>query len=552
MAGHFVVSPDSQVDPVAASGPTLLQTLWLRRRLLVVITVASLIVGFVVSSQQPATFTASATVYLTDPSDARVSRRSTADAEQYVGQQAERIGSRAMYVGAAELLDRGLRAVDIAQRIEISSDAQAGLITVTASAGTPGTAADVANAVVRSYRQARERARTRQLDTASEAFERQMSGLREEAGRLRTRAETRANAWVATSSLQAIEAQLAVLTTRLSEVVTEVALYGTGVDRVEVARPPTRPSSPRPVRDASLAAVLGFVLAAVYAYWRSGSRYTARTDAGDLLGAPLLARIPAFRVDDDAPWSVDDAALEAYQFLVSSVESALSRAGGRSVLITSALPREGKSRTALRLAEALATQGRDVVLVDSVVRGGGVTRLLGADDAAGLAELAAGRRLGDVVRALPVSPGGQLSVVAVGDPQPPVTGLLSTPAYRRALRTIVASHELTVIDGESLLPFADASQVAREVAGVIVVVSPRTSERALGKVAQRLRVTSTPVLGYIVNRAATPRQRATWPRHQTQVRQRATAQRRHRAGTPSTRDERRPTVPSISGRDGTV
>jgi capsular exopolysaccharide synthesis family protein len=168
--------------------------------------------------------------------------------------------------------------------------------------------------------------------------------------------------------------------------------------------------------------------------------------------------------------------------------------------VTSASPGDGKSLTALHLARALAVQGRGVILVDSDIRARGLTTLLNASGQKGLASLADGEDLNEVIRRYRISPSVRLSVVPAGPtPQQP-TGLMATADYRDAIAKIIADNELTIIDGGPLLKVADASAIATQVDGILLVLDASTANEDLLKVRDRLRLVSTRLIGYIVNR----------------------------------------------------
>lgn len=504
MTRRFAESSDWPADPSLVGGPSLLASMWRRRYVLAASALAALALGYVLSSMQTPVYSATATVFLTDPSDANLFGRDTADPERHVQQQASRMQSRTVFEGAARTVPGDVGPDEIASRVGIAGDAQVGLITVTATAGTADAAAGFANAVVDSYEQISRDAAAEDLDAASAAMNEQTTQLQEQAEELRTQLEDNPENIAAAGAFDAVQAQLAALRTRMSEVATEVAVHGAGIDSIEEARPPQLPSSPKPVRDALVASMLGAAIASAYVYWRAGAAHTALTNVSDLLGAPVLAQIPEFRRvgTTHAELLFDTQAIEAYQFLVSSLEYSLSQAEDKSLLVTSASPGEGKSLTALHLARALTTQGREVVLVDSSFRAQELSALLRATDHAGLAELAAGSSLDDVVYSYRLSQHVRLSFVPTGRLSSPPTGLLSTPAYQNAIAKIINAYDVVIIDGEPLLTVADVSSIARAVAGIVLVIDADTSNEALIQVKERLRFVATPLLGYVANRVS--------------------------------------------------
>jgi capsular exopolysaccharide synthesis family protein len=301
--------------------------------------------------------------------------------------------------------------------------------------------------------------------------------------------------------LETARAQLIALQARISEISVDASLDGAGIDDIEEAVPPTVPTSPQPIRDAAIASVVGLLGGATIAFWRAGVAARETFDPGMVLGAPLLAQIPDFTSKGANPTELvfEAEVTEAYQFLLSSIEYSLGR-GARSILVSSGSPGEGKSLTSLHLARALAVQGCDVTLVDSDIRARGLTSLLNAHDQPGLVALADGAPVSSVVCRYRISESAGLSVIPAGQPPPQVVGLLATRRYRDAIADIISSSDMTIIDSAPLLTVADASAIATQAAGILLVIDARTPESDLHRLNERLRMIPTPVLGYVVNR----------------------------------------------------
>lgn len=501
MSGRFAGSSDWSPDPSMIAGPSLLTAMWRRRYVIVVSAIVAFAVGYVLSSTQAPVYSATATVFLTDPSAADLFGNSRVDPERHVQQEAGRMQARAVFVRASELLTDDVGPNGVAASVNVVSNIPVGLVSVNATAGSPQGAADIANAVVSAYEQISGEEGRDALNAASAVLNEQTRELQQQAERLQAELESDPDDAAAASTLEAVQAQLTALRMRLSEVATEIAIYGAGVDSVEQAVPPLAPSGPKPVRDAMAAAMLGVALASAYAYWRAGVKQSVQADLGGLLDAPLLAEIPRFNTNDTAKLLFDAQAIEAYQFMVPSLDFALAQTGGTSVLVTSATPGEGKSLTALHLTRALATQGRRVVLVDSSLRTQELSSLLRADDQPGLAELAGGAELDQAVRSYRVSPTVRLSLVPAGHPPTPPTGMLATSGCRKAIARIIDAYEMTIIDGEAMLAVADVSALAQQVAGIVLVVDAHTPHETLAQVRERLSLVPTPLLGYVINRA---------------------------------------------------
>jgi receptor protein-tyrosine kinase len=161
----------------------------------------------------------------------------------------------------------------------------------------------------------------------------------------------------------------------------------------------SKPVSPKPVRTLAFAGVLGLAFGIALAFLREGldERIRNRHDAEQWLGAQVIATLPK-RLRGGRKATVVEAR-DANPALVASVE--VLRANllyaqplelGRSLLVTSPMPSEGKSLVAANLAYALALSGDDVICVDADLRRPSLHRYFGLErTTGGVSEVFAGR-----------------------------------------------------------------------------------------------------------------------------------------------------------------
>ncbi|WP_432561946.1 tyrosine-protein kinase domain-containing protein [Kineococcus sp. SYSU DK003] len=167
------------------------------------------------------------------------------------------------------------------------------------------------------------------------------------------------------------------------------------------------------------------------------------------------------------------------------------------VVVTSALPGEGKSTTAVNLALTAATAGVRTILVEADLRLPKVSQYLGVEDSAGLTTVLAGRAdLDDVLQ--PYGDTG-LSVLACGPIPLNPAALLGSRHMSDLLARLRERADLVVIDSPPLLPVADAAALARQADGAIVVVKhAKTTREHLTRGLDRLRAVDARVLGGVL------------------------------------------------------
>ena len=176
------------------------------------------------------------------------------------------------------------------------------------------------------------------------------------------------------------------MVSRLNEITMSAGLDSQVAEMFEPARPPAGPISPVHSRDIMLGLFGGLFLGLAIASIREHLDHSVRdpAHANDLLRAPVLGMVP-FQEPGSLTGSgviqklavgarVDSPAAEAYRILRSHIEGVLTAEETRAVLITSAMPGEGKSTTAANLAAAFAEANRHVLLIDGDFRRPSLTR----------------------------------------------------------------------------------------------------------------------------------------------------------------------------------
>jgi capsular exopolysaccharide synthesis family protein len=492
-------------------GPSLLESLWRHRLAVLLITVLVGALGYATAAQQTPTYDAGARLFLSDPGrtpglDDRFINQ--VDPDEYVPQTAARAASRAVFLAAQASLEDPPTVGELIDSVVFRPNSVDLSITITATAIDPEQAAAVANAMATAFMDLNLEAERLAAGRAVAELERQRSDFGLQLERLEEQLAADPQNLAVSSQVQNLSLRLIDLDRLISTVRIEAELRGDGVDVFEAAEPPVAPARPQIRRQAVAFALLGFIAASIWAYWYAGrsQRALSRTDPELVLGVPLLGEIPLYRVNSQDPLGgllrIDPAAAEAYEFVLSSVEFALEEAGGRSLLVTSTLPGDGKTTTALQLAIAASRDRRRVVLVDADIRARGLTQVLGAENRTGLSDLAAlDLQPADVMRRYRFSEQSQIPVVTAGQRRGDPASLLRTSSFRRAMAGISEAAQLVIVDTSPLLAVADATIVAAAADGMVIVVSHGTLMSELQKVRERLKFVSTPLLGYIYNRS---------------------------------------------------
>jgi capsular exopolysaccharide synthesis family protein len=161
------------------------------------------------------------------------------------------------------------------------------------------------------------------------------------------------------------------------------------------------------------------------------------------------------------------ACTEQYRRLGAALEGARAEQASRTIMVSSAVPGEGKTLTAINLALTLAesANGR-VLLVDGDLHRPTVDKVLGLQPSAGLGEV-----LSQETCVLPiVQVGTHLSVLPAWGTSPGHFGGLTTAGMRRLIDQVSLDFQWVVIDTPPAVVMSDAKIVAAVADGVILVV----------------------------------------------------------------------------------
>jgi len=219
-------------------------------------------------------------------------------------------------------------------------------------------------------------------------------------------------------------------------------------------------------------------------------------------GVPLGAIIPRVFTDDsrlvvqNTPRS---SSAERYRRLCATIEQATLE-DGKSVqvlIVTSAVPHEGKTTTVLNVALALAeNRDRRVLLVDGDLRRPSVSRYLSPAPKLGISEALTGSV--DVEHALIEPRNSRLVVLPAGTPPTNPLELLRSEDLANVFSILRRSFDLILVDTPPAVPFADASVMAPHGDAAVLVVRSRTTAKPLVHKAVEA-LGAVPLLGAVLN-----------------------------------------------------
>lgn len=276
--------------------------------------------------------------------------------------------------------------------------------------------------------------------------------------------------------------------------------------RVRVTDQPslaTAPSSPQTTRNVALGIVVGLLAGAAGAILRVRLDRTVKDaeEASELGGGPVIGVI--LRDEELASQhTIERNSLsrtaEGYRQLRTNLQFLNVDEPPKVIMVSSAVPSEGKTTLAVNLAISLAEAGRTVTVIEADLRRPRVTRYLGMVGGVGLTNILTGSA--GVEDVLQPYGDGNLSVIAAGPTPPNPSELLSSSHMFSLIDDLRVKNDFVLLDAPPLLPVADSSGLAVLVDGVVISLRyGSTTKDQLAQTRATLERVGGKTLGVVLN-----------------------------------------------------
>ena len=265
--------------------------------------------------------------------------------------------------------------------------------------------------------------------------------------------------------------------------------------------------SPRLELNLAAAGVIGLMLGFALAIARQILDRTVNSadDVAEITDAPVLASVGHDAEIRKAPLLTDmgafSARTEAFRVLRTNLQFVDLDSRARCLVVTSAVPGEGKTLTAVNLAIAVAQTGRSTILIDADLRRPRVASTLGVDPAIGLTTALVGKT--GIEDAIQVHEPSGLHVLASGAKPPNPTEILQSRVTHDLIRRLRSSYEMVIIDSPPLLPVADASVLSALADGTLLLIRHgHTTRDQVSEAINRIQQVGGRIYGVVVNMVA--------------------------------------------------
>jgi len=311
---------------------------------------------------------------------------------------------------------------------------------------------------------------------------------------------------------------------RLKEAGVAAGLRSSNVRIADRAEIPTARSAPRRTRTLMLATILGLFLGTglVLLVEALDNSINTTDDISQKLGLPALGVVPTLEGENrekSGRWSpfakktviehprlvygsnevgVDARALEAYRSLRTALLLSHSGNPPQVIMVTSAIPNEGKSTTVANTAIALAQTGARTLIVDLDMRRSSIADAFGISSEQGMSTYLSGNS--DISSQIHETGLPNLFILPAGPSAPNPAELIGSEKMTTGIQLLREKFSYVVIDSPPALELADALVTSPHADGVILVArGGKTPRKAVLKTAEHLTNVGAKLLGVLVN-----------------------------------------------------
>lgn len=473
---------------------------------------------FIVTSLQQPIYRATAVLIINQQAVGQDSYSAVLASDQLVSTYASLVVQPSVLQAAAQQVG-GISATDLTSRVHASGIANTQLVQLQVDDASPTRAATLANAIGVAFITIQRQAAQTAYDAAQQQLDNEIADVTKQITQLTNQMNNLHPQDASNPSFAALQQQLNValahrstLQTVAAQLTTQDLTAANNVRLFQVATPPRAPDHPKPLLYGATGAAFGLVLAGCVVFLGQflDDRVRTAEDVENLTGLPSLASLAVQQLKKRLLTANDKSRLaESFRILRTNLSFAGLDRPIRSIVVTSAVPGEGKTTTATNLAISLAFAGKRVLLVDADLRRPSVHKLLGIENGPGLS-------LGLLVDSpdprqsftpatLPSVP--NLLVLTAGPTPPNPTDLLASERMQAFVRTVLDAPghagkvDIVVFDTPPAVAFADASVLAGLADTTILVVDAAAAhEPQLLRAFEALTRVNARIAGVVLNR----------------------------------------------------
>jgi receptor protein-tyrosine kinase len=402
--------------------------------------------------------------------------------QAFVLTQAEVVQSTGIAAKVIDSLRLNTTPALLLHRVTASTDGQSNVVTIDVTDASPAAAARVADAFATAYLNWSRDNQVASIKAAADQIQQRLTDAQAQVNALAKQKNPQSAATQA--ALQAAETLRTSLSSKLEQLRINQQLATGSASILASAAVESTPISPSHTRDASLGLAVGLLagLGLMFLAEQLDTKIRTGEELEQIYGAPVIGTIPTEKFGKNEVSRLTlvqkpgSSAAEAYRSLRIGLDFINFERDIKTLLVTSAVPSEGKSTLAANLAVALAQAGNTVVLLSCDFHRPATSTFFDLKGTVGLSDVLTGSHgIGDALQ----KPEGveRLSVVVAGPVPPNPSELLGSSRMEAIVGALRESADWIILDAPPVLAVADAAAVARLADGVLLVTRVGTTKR---------------------------------------------------------------------------
>jgi capsular exopolysaccharide synthesis family protein len=272
---------------------------------------------------------------------------------------------------------------------------------------------------------------------------------------------------------------------------------------MDQAMPPKSPSGPGSIIIYTLGAFVSLFTAALAAFAINNldDRLFSNDRMSEIIHSPLLGRVPTTKRLKSSLFSDDHYYFkENIRRLRVNIWKMAKEKSLKTIIISSAEPKEVKSTLTASIARDMAETGHRVIIIDADMRLPSVHRLFGISNWDGLTSVLAGEISLDM--AIQKGDIENLHILTAGRAPNDSNKLINTSMMSQLLDQLKTQYDLILLDTPSILAVSDVEELVSMTDGVVLVIQRgHTRERDLRTAMRQLTNLNANILGYVENRS---------------------------------------------------
>jgi capsular exopolysaccharide synthesis family protein len=271
------------------------------------------------------------------------------------------------------------------------------------------------------------------------------------------------------------------------------------VEKASVPESPSKPNKPLNILLGLLVGIFGGIGLAFFVEYLDNT-IKSPEDAETKLGIPVLGTIQLYedgKIENiivDNPQSV---VVEAYKAIRTSVLLSSAEKPPKSILVTSIEPSEGKTVTAVNLAQTIAQSESSVLLVDADLRKSVIHKIFNLDNTKGLSTYLAGASDDDIIINGPIK---NLYIIPAGPIPPNPSELLGSVKMAELVKKLYERFDIIVFDSAPVLAVSDSVILSKIVeSSLLVSYAGKTTYDGFSRGLRLLKDVNSHIIGMVIN-----------------------------------------------------